>query len=289
MSKSGLSNGNDGRKLRKPRGAASLLGGLALFSALGVLNNMATSLQAQTGTPSTPKTNIVLVPGAHEDGMIWLKVIPALQAKGFNVTVVPIPLTSIAADATATRDILSRQQGPTILVGHSWGGMALTEAGNMSNVVGLVYIAALAPDAGETVLDTFRHFPLHTTARGYTDDKGVKWYWYTPEDFIHDWVPDLNAAEAQLLAADQRPIAATANNDKVTQAAWRVKPTWFLVSTRDRVESADNQRFLAKRMGATTVEIDADHGSPYTHPEDVVKIIVDAAQKAPTMKANPAH
>jgi pimeloyl-ACP methyl ester carboxylesterase len=238
--------------------------------------------QAQTGPAASSKPNIVLVPGAYEDGSIWTKVIGLLQANGFHVTVVPIPLTSLAADAAMTKSVLARQQGPVILVGHSWGGVVITEAGNESNVIGLVYVAALAPDVGEGSGDSLRHCPHKISLPIHTDEAGLKWI--DADAFPEAWAADLNIAEARVLAAQQRPIASQSFMDKVTQAAWRTKPSWFQISANDNAQCAEVQRFMAKRMGATTIELAASHASPLSHPDEVAKLIMDSAEKAGTQK-----
>ena len=245
------------------------------------------SAQAQTGANPSSKPNIVLVPGAYEDGSIWTKVIRLLQAKGFRVTVVPIPLTSLAADASMTKSVVARQQGPVILVGHSWGGVVITEAGNDSNVIGLVYVAALAPDAGEGSGDSLKLCAHKIALPIRTDEAGRKWI--DPDGYPAAWAGDLDIAEARVLAATQRPIATQSFTDKVTQAAWRAKPTWFQISSNDLAQCAEVQRFMAKRMGATTIELSASHASPLSHPDEVAKLIMDSAEKAGSTKVSVTH
>jgi pimeloyl-ACP methyl ester carboxylesterase len=247
------------------------------------------SAQAPNGASSSAasKPNIVLVPGAYEDGSMWMKVLRLLQANGFHVTVVPIPLTSLAADAAMVKSVIARQQGPVILVGHSWGGVVVTEAGNESNVIGLVYVAALAPDAGEGSGDSLEHCPHKISMPIHTDDAGRKWI--DADGYAQAWAGDLDIAEARALAAVQRPIATQSFTDKVTQPAWRAKPSWFQISTNDNAQCAEVQRFMAKRMGATTIELSASHASPLSHPDEVAKLIMDAAKNAASTKVNAAH
>ena len=245
------------------------------------------SAQAQTSTAASSKPNIVLVPGAYEDGSIWTKVIRLLQANGFLVTVVPIPLTSLTADAAMTKSVVARQPDPVILVGHSWGGVVITEAGNESNVIGLVYVAALAPDAGESSGDALQHCPHKNSLPIHTDEAGRKWL--DADAYSEAWAADLDIAEARALAATQRPIATRSFSDKVSQAAWRTKPSWFQISANDNAQCADVQRFMAKRMGATSIELSASHASPLSHPDEIAKLIMDSADRAGLTKFSVAH
>lgn len=232
---------------------------------------------AQAGTDQHSKGNILLVPGAHGDGLTFGKIIPILQAQGFHVAVAPLPLTGLAGDVAATRAVLAGMSGPTVLVGWSWGGMVISEMGNDPKVVALVYIAALAPEVGQSSLDLLGLFPTNVLQIAKVDAAGGRWF--SQDDFVKYWCNDLPLADARILAADQRPILATANADKATHAAWHNKPTWYQVSSKDLIQSAALQRFLAKRMGATTIELDAGHASPYSRPREVAKLITDAAAK----------
>ena len=255
-----------------------ILGGQAAASAAA---NDPASIQ---GSPSSAKPNIVLVPGAYEDGSVWSRVVRLLQAKGFRVTVVPIPLTSLDADVAMTRSVLARQTGPTILVGHSWGGVVITEAGSAPNVAGLVYVAAVAPDVGGSSGDLIDRYPPPAKSHIVADASGMKWF--DTDSYPAIQAGDLNIAEARVLAAMQRPISTASFTAKVTQAAWKSKPTWYAISTKDMAQTPDMQRFMAKRMGATTIEIPASHMSPLSHPEEVANLILDAAEKAGATKPN---
>jgi pimeloyl-ACP methyl ester carboxylesterase len=245
------------------------------------------STQARAGAAASSKPNIVLVPGAYEDGSIWAKVVRLLQASGFHVTVVPIPLTSLAADAAITKSVVDRQQAPVILVGHSWGGVVITEAGNDPNVIGLVYVAALAPDAGEGSGDMLKNCPRKASSPIHTDEAGRKWI--DVDEYPEAWAGDLDIADARVLAANQRPIATQSFTDKVTQAAWHTKPSWFQISGKDMEQCAEVQRTMAKHIGATSIELPASHASPLSHPNEVAKLIMDAAEKAGSTKVSAAH
>jgi pimeloyl-ACP methyl ester carboxylesterase len=272
-----------------PRGLqTSSLIVLALGVSLFLINPFSRANAAQGGPAATPavRPSIVLVPGGYEDGSIWTKVIARLQAKGFQVTVVPIPLTSLAADVAMTRSILVRQAGPVILVGHSWGGVVITEAGSAPNVIGLVYIAAVAPEAGEGSGDVLQRCSKHAPFPIKTDEAGMKWI--DPAGYPAVWAADLDPAEARILASVQRPVSTASFTDKVTEAAWHTKPSWFQVSSQDIAQCPEMQRYVAKRMGATTIELNASHASPLSHPEEVTKLIVDAAEAASRAKGVPA-
>ena len=272
--------------LRSLQYCLSLALGLAASLLLIFQFGRASTTQGTPATTPVAKPSIVLVPGAYEDGSIWTKVIALLQAKGFQVTAVPIPLTSLAADVAMTRSVLARQGGPVILVGHSWGGVVITEAGSAPNVIGLVYIAAVAPEAGEGSGDVLQRCPKHAPLPIKTDDAGMKWI--DPSGYPEVWAADLDPAEARILASVQRPIATASFTDKVTQAAWHTKPSWFQVSSQDIAQCPEMQRYMAKRMGATTIELNASHVSPLSHPEEVTKLIVNAAEAASRAKGGSA-
>jgi pimeloyl-ACP methyl ester carboxylesterase len=274
----------ESKRRRVVRVSLSAALGITAITWLALAKTGALAAQVGMNPPAAPKPSIVLVPGAYEDGTIWTKVIALLQAKNLQVTVVPIPLTSLAADAAMTRSVLARQQGPTILVGHSWGGVVITEAGSAPNVIGLVYVAAVAPDVGEGSGDMLQHCPRKGPSHIYTDETGMKWL--DPKAYPEAWAADLDPAQAQILAASQRPIATASFTDKVTQAAWHAKPSWFQVSTQDMMQCTEMQRVMAKRMGATTIELPASHASPLSHPEEVANLIMQAAEKAGATPAN---
>ena len=250
------------------------LGATLAALALGVA---ATSAAAQT---MRPVKNIVLVHGAFADGSSWAKVIPILHANGFNVTAVQNPLTSLADDVATTRRALALQPGPVVLVGHSWAGTVITEAGVDQKVAALVYVAAFAPDADETVGDLGKDYPPPPSfAAPIVDAQG---FMSLPADAVaKQFAWDLPAAEALVLAATQKPIASSAFAAKVSGVAWKTKPSWYIVARQDRAIAADEERFFAKRMKATTTELDTSHVPMLSKPKEVAAVIMEAAAKAP--------
>ena len=261
-----------------PRRGKALIGLATLVTAAALTVTIAVAAQSPSAAPTGVK-NIVLVHGAFADGSSWGKVIPILQAKGYNVTAVQNPLTSFADDVAATKRALALQNGPVILVGHSWGGVVITEAGVDPKVVGLVYVAAFGPDAGEVVGDIGKSYPPPPSfAAPIVDKQG---FMSLPEDaFVKHFALDLPAAEARLLAATQGPIVASAFVTKVSAAAWKAKPSWYIVSQRDEAIDPNEERFFAKRMKATTTELGASHVPMLSKPREVAAVILEAATKA---------
>jgi pimeloyl-ACP methyl ester carboxylesterase len=229
--------------------------------------------------PAQPVTNIVLVHGAFADGSSWAKVIPILQAKGYNLTAVQNPLTSLADDVAATNRALALQTGPVILVGHSWGGTVITEAGVDPKVVGLVYVAALAPDSDETAGNLGKNYPPPPALAAPIIDK-QGFMSLSTEAIVKQFAWDLPPAEARVLAATQGPIAASAFDTKVSNVAWKTKPSWYIVAKKDRAIAPDEERFFAKRMKATTKELDSSHVPMLSKPKEVAAVIIEAATKA---------
>ncbi|SFE43939.1 Pimeloyl-ACP methyl ester carboxylesterase [Phytobacter palmae] len=219
--------------------------------------------------------NIVLVHGAFADGSSWSAVTALLQAKGYTVTAVQNPLTSLKDDVAATERVLQRQHGDVLLVGHSWGGAVITQAGNAENVKGLVYLSALAPDSGESVTDTLNR--LDQPMDGMQADKNGLIWLDNPEMFHKVMANDLPWHQARLLAAAQQPIAAKAFNEKVNQAAWHNKPSWYLLTENDNALKPTVQNLLARKAGATITRIPSSHMSMVSHPEDVAALIDKAA------------
>lgn len=239
---------------------------------------LATSFAVPVSVAATPEggvRNIVLVHGAFTDGSSWLPVIERLQRKGYHVTAVQNPLTSLSDDVAATRRVLERQKGGVILVGHSWAGAVVTEAGNADNVQGLIYLSALVPDAGESVDDMLGR--LAAPMDGLTPDRdGLLWL-DDPTAYRQVMAGDLPVSKARLLSATQQPISVRAFADKVTAAAWRKKPSWYLVTTNDKALQPQVQRALAQYIGATTITLKSSHMSPISRPDAVVSLIELAA------------
>lgn len=219
--------------------------------------------------------NVVLVHGLFADGSCWTEVIPLLQAAGLNVTSVQNPLTTFAEAAAAATRVLDRQDGPTVLVGHSFSGMIVTEAGMNPKVSSLVYIAARAPDAGEDYTALAKTYPTPPASAGivFVGDEGR----LTEKAFLRDFAGDVPKAKAEVLYAVQEPFNKALLAGKTTVAAWRSKPSFYAVSKNDRTINPDLERFMAKRMGATTIELESSHVSMISQPKAVAKLILEAA------------
>jgi pimeloyl-ACP methyl ester carboxylesterase len=233
-------------------------------------------LQGAAAAQPAPKArNIVLVHGLFADGSCWSEVIPRLQAKGLQVTSVQNPLTTLPEAVAAAQRALALQQGPTVLVGHSFAGMIVTEAGVDPKVSAVVYVAARAPDANEDYTALAKGFPTPPATTGivWSGD----WGQLGEEAFLRDFASDLPADKARLLYAVQAPFNRTLLAGKTVHAAWRSKPSWYAVSTEDRTINPDLERFMAKRMGAETIEVKASHLSLISHPDEIANLIIDAA------------
>jgi pimeloyl-ACP methyl ester carboxylesterase len=217
--------------------------------------------------------NVVLVHGAYADGSSWAKVIPLLQSAGMNVTAVQNPLTSLADDVAATNFALARQDGPTILVAHSYGGTVISETGLAPNVTGLVYVAARAPEAGEDYAALAAKFPTPAVNAGIVTSGGFKWIGQSA--FLEDFANGVPRKEALVLYAAQGPLSTAPPTTSV--AAWHRKPSWYAVSKNDRTIDPELERFMARRMNATTIEVDSGHLSLVTHPEAITRLILRAA------------
>jgi pimeloyl-ACP methyl ester carboxylesterase len=221
------------------------------------------------------KTSIVLVHGAWADGSSWGEVIPLLQAAGLKVTAVQNPLTSLSDSIAETRRALALQDGPTVLVAHSWGGTVISETGTDPKVTALVYVAARAPDADEDFVALSAKFPTGAVRAGIQEHDG---FTKLSEDaFIKYFANGLSHEKAEVLYAEQQPTAASIFGGRTTAAAWRAKPVWYAISKLDQTINPDLERFLAKRMNATTVELDAGHLSLVSHPRQVADLILAAA------------
>jgi pimeloyl-ACP methyl ester carboxylesterase len=218
--------------------------------------------------------NIVLVHGAWADGSGWQAVHDILRARGYNVSAVQNPLTSFADDVAAADRVVARQDGATLLVGHSYGGAVITEAGNAAKVAGLVYVAAFVPDAGESVeslIEGELPAPLQPSADGFL--------FFNPALFPQIFAHDLATAAGVFLAAAQVPPAGATFGTKVTQAAWRSRRSWYVVATEDRVIPADAQRQMATRANAIVTDVRGSHAVYISQPAAVAEAI-DAAARA---------
>jgi pimeloyl-ACP methyl ester carboxylesterase len=219
---------------------------------------------------------IVVVHGAWADGSSWKEVILRLEQKGMRVIAAPIPLTSFAEDAAALRRTIARTEGPFILAGHAYAGAVIATADD-ERLKALVYIAALAPDAGETVAQVFYRDEPHPQAPQLAPD-GDGFVWMPDEGFKNAFSQHASLDQIELSTAVQRPISVKCIQEPVPKPAWRSKPSWFLIAEEDRMINPKTQRFMAERMGATTRSFAVDHTPLLSAPEKVVDIIVEAEQ-----------
>ncbi|GAB4043166.1 alpha/beta fold hydrolase [Spirosoma jeollabukense] len=237
----------------------------------------------QVEAQSKAVKNIVLVHGAFADGSSWTKIIPLLEAKGYKVTAIQNPLTSLKEDVAAAKRAIALQDGPVLLVGHSWGGVVISEAGTDSKVAGLVYIAAFAPDNGESLNDIAKtaspapgNQEVRADAFGYLS--------LTPKGIYEDFAQDLPIAERKLILATQGQWAGFTTDEKVSNAAWRIKPSWYVVASQDRMINPDLERMLAKKIKAKTLEINASHVPMVSQPKKVASFIMEAASNISTQE-----
>jgi pimeloyl-ACP methyl ester carboxylesterase len=252
----------------------AFLGMLAAASAANPL----IQASAQAAEPVPKARNVVLVHGLFADGSCWSEVIARLQAKGMNATAVQNPLTTLEEAVASAQRALALQDGPTVLVGHSFSGMIVTEAGVDPKVTSLVYVAARAPDAGEDYTALAKQYPTPPASAGiqWSGD----WAQLSEAAFLHDFAGDVPEEKARILYAVQAPFNRALLAGKTTHAAWRSKPSWYAVSTEDRTINPDLERFMAKRMGATTIEVKASHLALISQPDTIAKLILDAAGQA---------
>jgi pimeloyl-ACP methyl ester carboxylesterase len=246
---------------------------LVLSSAIMALALAAGPASAQ----ATPKT-VVLVHGAFADGSSWAKVIPLLEAKGLKVVAVQNPLTSLADDVAATKRVLAAQTGPVVLVGHSWGGVVITEAGNDDKVGALVYVAAFAPDDGQAVADLGKDLPPPPGLATVKPDASG-FIWLSDDVVAKHFAQDLSPAEAKLIAATQGPVAARCFGDKVTTAAWKKKPSFAIVASKDHMIQPELETAMAHKMNATTTTLATSHVAMLSKPKEVAAVILAAAAK----------
>ncbi len=266
----------------KPSEAVSRrrFGKTALAASAGFLLPHNSLLINQNSAPHpTPSrvTNIVLVHGAFADGSSWSRVIPLLEASGLTVVAAQIPLTSLAEDVATTRRLLAQQSGPVILVGHSYSGFVITEAGNAPNVSGLVYVSSYAPAEGESHDDLVKRYPPPAALPAIRLD-GDGFLWIAREKFRDAFAHDVDFPQARIMAAVQKPVSKkSCFGVPVGMPAWKAKPSWFLISGEDRLINPDLQRFMVKRMSATSAAVPSSHASLVSHPAEVASLILDAA------------
>jgi pimeloyl-ACP methyl ester carboxylesterase len=226
------------------------------------------------GAKTADAHNVVLVHGAWADGSSWSQVILRLQAAGLHVTAVQNPLTSLADSVAATRRALALQDGSTVLVAHSWAGTVISEVGMDPKVTALVYVAARAPDTGEDFVALSGRFPTMPLRAALQEHDG---FTTIAEDaFLKFFANGVPRDKAEVLYAVQEPTVSSLFSERTTAAAWRAKPSWYAVSTLDQTISPDLERFLAERMKATTVELEAGHLSLVSHPREIAELILAA-------------
>src|SRR5882757_1081285 len=231
------------------------------------------------------RPNIVLVHGAWADGSSWSGVIEQLQADGFNVRAPQFPLTSLADDVARLRQVLEFQDGPTIVVGHSYGGQIMTALGSDApNVVGLVYIAAFGLDEGESLGALLSQGPVTPSlAHLFTDSRGFGWL--SEDDFVDHFAADVEPTRARVLYAVQQALASSAFTDVMGPPAWKSRPSWYLVARNDEAIPPDAERMFASRMGATTVEVPSSHVAMISHPQEVTELILAAVEACTAVPA----
>ena len=218
---------------------------------------------------------IVLVHGAFADGSCWTKVIPLLTKRGLKAVAVQNPLSSLADDVTATHRVIGMQEGPVLLVGHSWGGAVITEAGNHEQVKALVYIAAGAPDTNQSFDEWWKKY--EPVAGEAIAPYGEGYVALTAEGTRKHFVQDIPSSEADIVYATQGPLAVRCFTDKISHAAWRSKPSWYIVAANDRTIPPDVERDSAARMGAQTLVLESSHVPMLSQPDAVAEFIAKAA------------
>ena len=249
---------------------------LAALTALAVAS-VATASAAPATTNAQP--SVVIVHGAFADGSDWSKVIPLLQAKGVHVVAVQNPLTSLADDVAAARRAIDAQAGKVVLVGHSWGGAVITEAGDGAKVSALVYVAAFAPDVGQAVGELGKDYsPAPGLAHMQADAAGF--LTLTPEGMAKHFAQDLPASATAVMTATQGPIQAKAFAQKLTTAAWKTKPSWYIVSEKDHMIQPELERAMAKKIDAKVTSLASSHVPQQSQPAKVAAVILDAVQAA---------
>ncbi|KPH06487.1 alpha/beta hydrolase (plasmid) [Rhizobium acidisoli] len=231
---------------------------------------------APVGTSDNRKPTVVLVHGAFADGSAWNKVIPLLQNEGLKVVSVQNPLTSLADDVAATRRALDNETDPVVLVGHSWGGVVITEAGRHESVKSLVYVAAFAPSEGQSVAELTKDYPTPSGFAHIIADK-EGFLTLSPEGVAKHLAQDLPADQTSLMAATQGPVRGRNFEEKVSDAGWKTKPSWYVISEQDHMIQPDLQKAMAKKISAHVVSLSAGHTPQLSQPAEVAKVILAAA------------
>jgi pimeloyl-ACP methyl ester carboxylesterase len=234
------------------------------------------SQQTKSETPTPSRPSIVLVHGAFANAGCWSKIIPLLRAKGYAVVASNCPLVSLAGDVAAVRQTIQMQEGPVLLVGHSWGGAIITEAGNEPQVHGLVYIAAAAPDTGQSFNDWWKDYPA-APGRPEIKPYGKDRYVLTLEGFHRFFAHDLATDEIELMYCTQGPFAGASNDEVISNAAWRDKPSWSIMGEQDYMLIIELERDMAKKIKANTLVLPSSHVPMLSHPGEVADFIDKAA------------
>jgi pimeloyl-ACP methyl ester carboxylesterase len=270
MKSQAILNGHPAQsKWRRSVAAATIL--------IGIVFGQTSAIAQNSGSE---KPTIVFVHGIWADGSCWTAQITALQAEGYNVISVQNPLTSLADDVAATKTVIDNVKGKVILVGHSWGGFVITQAGNDPKVVGLVYVAAFAPDKGETLPSVSKNGP-QTELGKYFVPSG-DYFFLSKEGIKTVFAADVSEKEHGLLYATQIPASKALFGGESGEPAWRQKPCWYIVAKSDKAIHPDLERFMAKRMNAKTTEIESSHVVMISHAKEILQIIDEAAKNAST-------
>ena len=256
---------------------AILIGGFfPMISNIAQASAGQNSEQTQRGADGVQ--NIVLVHGAWADGSSWNKVIPTLKDAGYNVTAVQLPLHSLADDVATVKRAVELVGGPTLLVAHSYGGFVITNAAyNNPNVTGLVYIAAFAPDEGESSAD---FVDITKLPEGLLVPDSGGFVYINPDQFHDSFAQDVNSTEASIMAVVQKPIHQSILSEESGPPAWKQLPTWYQISENDRIIPPDAERQFAERMNATTISLDSNHASLVSHPDEIAELILNAGKES---------
>ncbi len=257
----------------------SWAGVVTLVAALiGAVLLLEGTVRVATAAPPTGIKNVVLVHGAFADGSGWEAVAKILEKDGYTVSIAQPPETSYAEDVKYTKAAVDAMDGPVVIVGHSYGGSIITEAGNDPKVSALVYIAAFALDEGESCASIEQALPQ--ASKAFKPDSNGNW-WIEKDQFAADFAADVPPSVSHFMAQSQVPISTDSFTHKVTSPAWKTKPTWYMVATADRSINPDQERMMAKRANAKTIEVEASHVAYMSHPKDTAQLIEEAATSTP--------